>query len=123
MSTTTPEEHSDKFGSGSQAASISNAIVQLHRRRYGKGPTKAKTFMLNDVVVCVYEGGVLPIEETLRDHGHTETVHQVRREFQIALDQEFRRIIEEETGRGVRVFLSQFDSENDVGAEIFFLEP
>jgi uncharacterized protein YbcI len=118
---TEPEEGS--YGAGAQAAAISNALVQLHRHRYGKGPTKAKTYLLDDLVVCVLEGGALRVEETLRDSGAEDVVHQVRRTFQNALEHEFRAIIERETGRRVRTFLSQFDPEDNVGAEIFFLDP
>jgi len=118
---TAPEEES--YGAGSQAAAISNALVQLHRRRYGKGPTKAKTYLLDDLVVCVLEGGALRVEETLRDRGAEEIVHEVRRTFQNALEHEFRAIVERETGRRVRTFLSQFDPEHNLGAEMFFLEP
>jgi uncharacterized protein YbcI len=118
---TEPEEES--YGAGIQAAAISNALVQLHRHRYGKGPTKAKTYLLDDLVVCVLGGGALRVEETLRDRGAEDVVHQVRRTFQNALEHEFRAIIERETGRRVRTFLSQFDPEDNVGAEIFFLEP
>jgi uncharacterized protein YbcI len=118
---TEPEEES--YGTGAQAAAISNALVQLHRHRYGKGPTKAKTYLLDDLVVCVLEGGALRVEETLRDSGAEDVVHQVRRTFQNALEHEFRAIIERETGRRVRTFLSQFDPEDNVGAEIFFLDP
>src|SRR4051812_36071843 len=118
---TEPEE--EPYGAGTQAAAISNALVQLHRHRYGKGPTKAKTYLLDGLVVCVVEGGALRVEETLRDRGAEEIVHEVRRTFQNALEHEFRAIVERETGRRVRTFLSQFDPEDNVGAEIFFLEP
>jgi uncharacterized protein YbcI len=118
---TEPEE--EAYGAGTQAAAISNALVQLHRHRYGKGPTKAKTYLLDDLVVCVLEGGALRVEETLRDRGAEDVVHEVRRTFQNALEHEFRAIIERETGRRVRTFLSQFDPEDNVGAEVFFLEP
>lgn len=123
MSILQPTEPDESYGAGAQAAAISNALVQLHRHRYGKGPTKAKTYLLDDLVVCVLEGGALRIEETLRDRGEEEVVHEVRRTFQNALDHEFRAIIERETGRRVGTFLSQFDPEHNVGAEIFFLEP
>jgi uncharacterized protein YbcI len=123
MSIVRPTEPEESYGAGAQAAAISNALVQLHRHRYGKGPTKAKTYLLDDLVVCVLEGGALRVEETLRDRGAEEVVHEVRRTFQNALEHEFRAIIERETGRRVRTFLSQFDPEHDVGAEIFFLEP
>jgi uncharacterized protein YbcI len=121
MCTTSPEPRSESYRGGAQAAAISNALVQLHRRAYGKGPTKAKTYLLDDVVFCVLEGGALRIEETLRDAGEEEMVHQVRRTFQAALEGEFRQIIERATGRTVRAFMSQFDPENDIGVEIFFL--
>ena len=122
MSTTSPEETpAESYGGGAQAAAISNALVQLHRRAYGKGPTKAKTYLLDGVVLCVLEGGALRIEETLRDHGEEEMVHQVRRTFQAALNHEFRDIIESTTGRTVRAFMSQFDPEHNIGVEIFFL--
>jgi len=122
MSTTSPEETpAESYGGGAQAAAISNALVQLHRRAYGKGPTKAKTYLLDGVVLCVLEGGALRIEATLRDHGEEEMVHQVRRTFQAALNHEFRDIIESTTGRTVRAFMSQFDPEHNIGVEIFFL--
>ena len=122
MSTTSPEETpAESYGGGAQAAAISNALVQLHRRAYGKGPTKAKTYLLDGVVLCVLEGGALRIEATLRDHGEEEMVHQVRRTFQGALNHEFRDIIESTTGRTVRAFMSQFDPEHNIGVEIFFL--
>jgi uncharacterized protein YbcI len=121
MSTTSPETPPDSYGGGAQAAAISNALVQLHRRAYGKGPTKAKTYLLDDLVVCVLEGGALRIEETLRDHGEEEMVHQVRRTFQAVLNDEFSEIIESTTGRSVRTFMSQFDPEHNIGVEIFFL--
>jgi uncharacterized protein YbcI len=122
MATTRPEPAHTPYGTGEQAAAISNALVRLHREHYGKGPTKAKTYLLEDVVLCVMHGGALRVEETLRDRGREGLVHDVRRAFQAALDDEFRGVIERETGRRVAVFLSQFDPEHNVGAEIFFLE-
>jgi uncharacterized protein YbcI len=122
MATTTPESHVP-HGGGAQAAAISNALVQLHRQHYGKGPTKAKTYLLDDLVVCVLQGGTLRLEETLRERGEEDLVHSVRRTFQTATNEEFRSIVEDGTGRRVRAFLSQFDPEHDVGVEVFFLEP
>jgi uncharacterized protein YbcI len=123
MSTFQPEPASQQHGAGKVSAAISNALVQLHRQQYGKGPTKAKTYLLDDLVVCVLEGGALRIEEALRDRGEEETVHHVRRTFQSAFNEDFRAIVERETGRRVRTFMSQFDSDDDIGVEIFFLSP
>ena len=46
--------------------------MQLHRRAYGKGPTKAKTYLLDDVVFCVLEGGALPPFAEDHQVGQTE---------------------------------------------------
>jgi hypothetical protein len=73
---------------------ISNAFVQLHRRSLGKGPTKAKTFVLDDMVLCVLEGGELPFEKTLRERGNGTLVHEVRDALHAAVRDECRAIIE-----------------------------
>src|SRR3954453_8024295 len=105
-----------------ESAAISNALVGLYRTYYGKGPTRAKTYQMDDIVLCVLEGGTLKIEETLLDRGQDNLVHEVRHEFQLALKKEFVSTIEQETGRSVRAFLSQFDPDNDVSVELFFLD-
>ena len=45
-------------------AQISTGLVQLHSRYYGKGPTKAKTHLVNDTVVCILRGGFTTVERT-----------------------------------------------------------
>jgi uncharacterized protein YbcI len=37
-------------------------MVSLHRRFYGKGPTEAKTYAINDTVICILEGGFTTVE-------------------------------------------------------------
>ena len=51
-------------------AEISNAMVGLMKDFYGKGPTKAKTFLNDNYVFCVMEGGLTRNEETLIERGH-----------------------------------------------------
>ena len=34
-------------------AEVTNAIVRLHRQHYGKGPTRSKSYLLDDVLICV----------------------------------------------------------------------
>jgi uncharacterized protein YbcI len=101
---------------------ISNAFVQLHRRSLGKGPTKAKTYVLDDVVLCVLEGGELPLEKTLRERGNRTLVHEVRDAVHAAVRDECRAIIERETGRRVKNALSQFDPDRDIECKVVFLD-
>jgi uncharacterized protein YbcI len=110
-------------GNGQQASAISNALVQLHRRSLGKGPTKAKTYLLDDMVLCVLEGGELPLEKTLRERGNRTLVHELRGALYAAVNDDCRAIIERETGRRVKTVLSQFDPDHDVECKVAFLDP
>jgi uncharacterized protein YbcI len=49
-------------------AEISTGLVSLHRKYYGKGPTKAKSYLVNDSV-CMLRGGFTTVERTLIDDG------------------------------------------------------
>jgi uncharacterized protein YbcI len=109
-------------GRGQQASAISDAFVQLHRRNLGKGPTKAKTYVLDDMVLCVLEGGELTIEKTLRERGKSTLVHEVRGALHAAVSDECRAIIERETGRSVKTVLSQFDPDRDIECKVVFLD-
>ena len=104
-------------------AQISTGLVQLHSRYYGKGPTKAKTHLVNDTVVCILRGGFTTVERTLIDTGEPETVYQMRRSFQQAMSEEFQRIVQEETGRNVIAYMSTIHVNPDLAIELFVLEP
>jgi uncharacterized protein YbcI len=110
------------YASGEQAAAISTALVQLYRRRRGKGPTKAKTYLLEDLVLCVMEGGALPLEETLRDHGNQRLLREVHHALCAAVDDECRTIIERETGRPVKTVLSQREPDCNIECKVVFLD-
>src|SRR4051794_8824705 len=104
-------------------AQISTALVQLHSRYYGKGPTKAKTHWVNDTVVCILRGGFTTVERTLLDSGEPESVYQMRRSFQQAMEHEFRTVVEEAIGRKVIAYMSSIHFNPDLAVEIFVLEP
>jgi uncharacterized protein YbcI len=73
-------------GLGAELAEVTKGMVSLHRRFYGKGPTKAKTHVVNDTVICLLEGGFTTVERTLIDEKDTDAVLQVRRSFQGAME-------------------------------------
>ena len=107
---------------GQLAAAISNAIVGIHSKHYGKGPTKAKTYLVDDTVVCVMQDVFTTVEHTLIQNGKGEMVREVRTTFQYALRAEFTDAIRELTGREPRAFLSQIDWDADIAVEVFVLE-
>jgi uncharacterized protein YbcI len=104
---------------GQLAAAISNAIVGIHSRHYGKGPTKAKTYVMEDVVVTVMQDVFTTVERTLIAHDKGEMVRDVRTAFQYTLRHEFTDAIRQLTGRETEAFISQIDWEADVAVEVF----
>ena len=107
---------------GQLAAAISNAIVGIHSKHYGKGPTKAKTYLIDDTVVCVMQDVFTTVEHTLIDNGKGDLVREVRTTFQYALREEFKDAIREITGRNPRSFMSQVDCDADLALEFFLLD-
>lgn len=107
---------------GETLAEISTGLVQLHSRFYGKGPTKAKTQVFDDTVVCTLMGGFTTVEQTLIDAGEDESVYEMRRSFQQAMEEEFKRVVEEASGRKVIAHMSAIHLEPDLAVELFVLE-
>src|SRR2546422_6959528 len=108
---------------GEVLSTISNRMVQIHKRFYGKGPTKARSYIMGDLVVCLMRGGFTTAEETLIGSGRADLVHQQRGEFQMALRHEFTTAISEATGRRVTAFMSNSHVDPPLIVEIFVLEP
>ena len=108
---------------GEVLAKISTGLVQLHSRYYGKGPTKAKTHLVDDTVISIMRGGFTTVERTLIDQGDVDAVYEIRRSFQTAMEAEFSAIVEEATGRKVIAYMSQIHEDPDLAVEIFVLEP
>lgn len=93
------------------------------REHYGRGPMKAKTYALDDVIVCVLRGsGFTPLEQTIMQSGDGEKVVEMRENFQDMMAKSYRGLIEELTGRKVVAFLSQAHVEPDITIEMFFID-
>jgi uncharacterized protein YbcI len=108
---------------GEMLAQISTGLVQLHSRYYGKGPTKAKTHMVNDTVISILRGGFTTVERTLIDQGNVDAVYDMRRSFQMVMEEQFTAVVEGATGRKVIAYMSQIHQDPDLAVEIFMLEP
>jgi uncharacterized protein YbcI len=106
---------------GEASSAISTGIVRLQSEYYGRGPTKAKTYVMGDLVVCVLEETFTKAERTLVDRGDVEAVQQIRRRFQQQMKDDFSAVVEQATGRVVRAFLSETNLEADVSVEVFLL--
>jgi len=101
---------------------ISNAMVGLKKRFYGKGPTKAKTYINDNYILCVLQGGLTRNEETLLEAGEDMLVRQFRLRFQEVMAEPTTEAIERLTGRKVIGYHSQITFRPDYGFEIFVLD-
>jgi uncharacterized protein YbcI len=108
---------------GEGLATITSSLTSLHKEFYGKGPVKAKSFMVNDTVICVLEGGFTIVERTLIDAGEETAVHDIRRRFQAMMKASFSGVVEKALGRTVRAYMSQVHTDPDIAVELFMLEP
>src|SRR3954465_6558338 len=106
---------------GEMRATISREMVRLQAEYYGKGPTKAKTYIVDDLVVVVLEESFTRAEKTLAERGEREAIQHIRRRFQQAMADSFTSVVEQATGRRVRAFLSETDIAQDVSVETFLL--
>jgi uncharacterized protein YbcI len=111
----------DRSSLGEMRATISNEIVRLQAEYYGKGPTRAKTYIVDDLVVVVLEESFTRAEKTLAQRGEREAIEHIRRRFQQQMADDFTSVVEQATGRKVRVFLSETNIDQDVSVETFLL--
>jgi uncharacterized protein YbcI len=111
----------DRSSLGEMRATIGNEIVRLQAEYYGKGPTRAKTYIVEDLVVVVLEESFTRAEKTLAERGEREAIEHIRRRFQQQMADEFTSVVEQATGRKVRVFLSETNIDQDVSVETFLL--
>lgn len=108
---------------GQLLAEISTRFVGMLREHYGRGPIKAKTYALDDIIVVVLRGsGFTPLEKTIMESGEPDRVIAMRENFQRVMATRYREVIEELTNRKVVAFLSQAHVEPDITIEMFFID-
>src|SRR5260370_31149467 len=76
-------------------SAISTSIVGILREHYGRGPMKAKTYVLDDIIVVVMRGsGFTPLEQTIMDSGEPDRVIAMREDFQRVMRKRYEQSIE-----------------------------
>jgi uncharacterized protein YbcI len=108
---------------GEELTLISDGLVALLKEYYGRGPTQAKSYYQDDLVVCILRGGYTQVEQTLRDGGRGSAVIEQRMQFQELMRERFEAVIEQATGRRVIGFMSGNQQEPDLMCEVFVLDP
>jgi uncharacterized protein YbcI len=108
---------------GEVRTAISEGMVGLLKGFYGPGPTRAKTYVADDLVVCLLRGGFTKVEQTLREGGRGHAVIAQRMEFQEVMRDRFVAVVEQATGRRVVGFMSGNQQDPDMICEVFVLSP
>ena len=107
---------------GSLRMALSNAMVGLKKQYYGKGPSRARSYLMDEYVFVVMEGGLTRSEETLLAAGQPDLVRNYRLAFQEAVTQTTTQAVEDLTGRRVLSYHSQIVFDPTRAFEIFVLE-
>lgn len=108
---------------GTVSAEISNGIVRIMREYTGRGPTRARTTITDELVVVVMGETLLKAEKSLVSDGELDTVMTTRRKFQSTMRREFVELVETTLGRRVTAFMSDNHVDPDMAVELFVLEP
>lgn len=103
---------------------LSNEMVRIYKELFGRGPSSARAnFAGPDCVVVTLRDTLTPAEQSMVELGEYQRLRDVRLFFQHAREKDFRDATERITGRRVQAFISGMDVEQDVAAEVFYLDP
>jgi uncharacterized protein YbcI len=108
---------------GSLRTALANAMVGMNKQFYGRGPTAAKAWLLDDYVIVVMEGGLTRNEETLLADGKEDVVRSYRLSFQETVGPTTMAAVADLVGRKVLTYHSQIVFHPPRTFEIFVLEP
>jgi uncharacterized protein YbcI len=108
---------------GSVRSAVANAMVGMKKQYYGRGPTAAKAWVLDNYVFVALEGGLTRNEETLIAAGKADLVRSYRLAFQETMSEVAMGAVAEITGRRVLTYHSQIVFGPTRTFEIFVLEP
>ena len=108
---------------GELNAAISDGIVATFAEYTGRGPTKARTSISDDVVLCLLRHTLTKGERTLTRDGREDVVAMMRRTLQESMRERLVGCVEQLTERKVIAFLSDNHIDPDIATELFVLEP
>jgi len=109
--------------SQSPSARIATSTVQVMHEYTGRGPTKAKSTINENMVTVLLADTLTTGERTLVERGHANRVIRLRHDYQTAMRDDLVGIVERELDRKVIAFMSQNHIDPDLAVEVFVLEP
>jgi uncharacterized protein YbcI len=122
MATARDDQRHDPDAGQSLLLQISNAMVRMQKEFFGKGPTKAKSYMFDDLLLVVMREGLTTAEKTMLEFGHPNQVRQFRQLFQDEMTEKLTTMVQDLTGRRVVNYQSQVLFDPDMSLEIFVFD-
>lgn len=88
---------------GEVEASLANAIIQFEKEHLGRGPSEARAFIIEDMILVRLRGVLTPAEMSLAQtaEGHS-LIKQVRRQLLEGSRSLLEAIVQEKTGSQVK---------------------
>ena len=108
---------------GALNAALANELGKLIADFTGRGATRSRAFLHQDIVVCVLEDGATRAEGNLVAAGRDDLVRLQRDALQRAMEPRLVAAVERLTGRTVKSFLSGMSTLGEDAVEVFVLEP
>jgi uncharacterized protein YbcI len=118
-----PDDRTDVQTNGKLATAISTMVVRVLRTHTGRGPTKSRTSLSDDLIWVVVEDTLTHAERTLVANGKGELVLRVRQAFQDIMSAELIAGVEALSNRTVTAFFSDNTLDPDIAVEFFLLAP
>lgn len=116
-------KHQDRPVGGQLAAAVSNLVVHLFSEYTGRGPTRARTTIKDDLVICLARNSMTKAELRLVQEGEEKTVMEIRAKLHHVMGEDLKKGVAMLMERKVVSFMSAYDVANDCSAVIFVLEP
>jgi uncharacterized protein YbcI len=113
----------EPLAGGALNLALANELGKLLADFTGRGATRSRAFVHQDMVVCVFEDSATRAEQNLAAAGKAELVRLQRNALQRAMGPQFIAAVERLNGRSVRTFMSGTDESGGSSVEAFVLDP
>jgi uncharacterized protein YbcI len=119
--TQAPADEREKRGD-TLLARISTEMVKAQKEFFGKGPTRAKSYFFDDMLLIVMRGGLTTAEKTMLAMDQADAVRSFRQVFENEMTGRLTETIEGLTGRNVLAYQSQVMFDPDIVVEMFVFD-
>ena len=101
---------------------LSRALVAAKKDFYGRGPEHSRTYLMDDLMICVMRGGMTTAEDTMLKSGMKDMVRAYRQLFQNQMEERLVGVVGQLTGRKVLTYQSQVMFDPFTVMEIFMFD-